>query len=488
VFHLGALGLDNPAAVSKPYHLGPHHVRIENSGKLLFETDVPAHWWNAQWTYRAAPFAIRRTPAQIAAANLMFYFGDTGCKVDGVSNYTYKGPMDSAGITVYMPTTGERADIGLVTDPSALFLLGGSSSPMLAWAQANDSCPLHFRDERTGKPIDLIKYPKANAMDMPGAGAPWFPKGPPDVKAPAYTAYGGEWHPQQAHFCEMSYVAYLATLDPGFLENVQYNANFTILCDAWISGQRNTATIYGELRGVAWAFRNLFMAHVATKDFETKCTAEGILFPDNLMPSGYFKALLDNQLTYYTKVMSDPNQQLWRLIAIDGMWGPWQADYMLTALAFGVLTGHDDWTPLYLWALGNVVARTNGTSGFPPGYGTPYYMGVGPNGATSPRFQSWGEAFDEIKNSTNPNIHNAGLTQAVYESLKADPLYGGKAFMGQGSMMTTRAALVMAAHLEKKKLANVRAIYPDLDPCLSNVNRMFHAYGLVGARTSVVIG
>jgi hypothetical protein len=115
-------------------------------------------------------------------------------------------------------------------------------------------------------------------------------------------------------------------------------------------------------------------------------------------------------------------------------------------------------------------------------------MGVGPNGATSPRFQSWGEAFDDIKNSTNPNIHNTGMTQTVYESLKADPLYSGKAFMGQGSMMTTRAALVMAAYLDKKKLANVRATYSDFDACLTNANRMFRAYGSVGARTSVVIG
>jgi hypothetical protein len=485
VFHLGALDVGGLIDLSKPYHLGRHHVRIEDDGKLLFETDVPSHWWNAQWTYRPTPLTIRRTPAQIAAANLMFPFGDTGCKVGAVSNYTYKGPMDSAGITIYMPTTGERPDIGLITDPSALFMLGGSSGPMLAWAQANDSCPLHFRDQRTGKPVDLIKYPKANAMDLPGAGAPFMPKGPPnpDPRVSNYSMFGGGWQPQQAHFCEMSYVAYLATLDRGFLENVQYNANFTVLTDAWISGQRNIATIYGEYRGVAWAFRNLFMAHAATRDAEARND-----LPTSCYPSSYFKELLDNQLTYHSRCMSDPNQAVWRLVGTDGMWGPWQHDFMMIALAFGVLSGHSDWAPLYLWALGNVVARTNGTSGFPPGYGTPYYMGVGPNGAVSPRFKSWGEAFDEIKNSTNPNIHNTGLTQTVYENLKADPLYGGKAFMGQESMMATRAVLVMAAYLDKKKLANVRATYPDFDTCLINVNRMFLAYGLVNARASVVIG
>ena len=483
VFHHGALGdLTKPTSTVKPYHLGPHHVRIEGDGKLLFEADIGAHWWNARWTYRPAAIAVARTPAQIVASNRMFPFGDTGCKVDIRANYTFKGPMDSAGITIYMPTTGERPDIGLITDPSAIFMLGGSPQSMIAWAQANDSCPLHFRDEATGKPIDLLRYPGANAADLPGIqGAPWLPKGQPDVRAPAYTAYGGGWQPQQAHFCEMSYVAYLATLDPIFLENLQYNANFTVLADGWESSKRGIATIYGEYRGVAWAFRNLFMAHAATQDAE----ARGGLAA-TCHPSSYWKKLLDNQLSYYNRRMTDPNWSLWRLVLTDGMWAPWQHDYMMTALALGVLTGHSDWTPLYLWALGNVIARTNGTSGFPPGYGTPYYMGIGPNGGGSPRFKSWAEAFEEIKNSADPNIHNTGLTQAVYDRLKADPLNGGKAFAGQEYMLTTRATLVMADYLDKKGLAQVRATYPDFDGCLYNAHKMVLAGGYVNPRVSVI--
>ncbi len=115
VFHLGALGdLSGRAATAKPYHLGPHHVKIENGTAILFDKDIPAHWWNAEWTYRPGPLAIKNPPAQLVAANRMFLFGDTGCKVGGVANYSFKGPMDSAGITKYMPTTGERPDIGLV--------------------------------------------------------------------------------------------------------------------------------------------------------------------------------------------------------------------------------------------------------------------------------------------------------------------------------------------------------------------------------------
>ena len=349
---------------------------------------------------------------------------------------------------------------------------------MLAWAHANGSFPHHYRDESTGKPVDLLKYPQANCYDTPAQGSPWFQRYPLD--AAGNNILGGGMVAQQAHFVEMSYVAYQATGDLGILENVQYNANYTILCDA-IQSTPKAAIIHGEYRGVAWAFRNLFMAHAATLDAE----ARGDL-PDSCHPSSYWKKLLDNQLTYYSKFMSDPNQTLWRLVGADGMWGPWQHDYMMVALAFGVLTGHSDWTPLYLWALGNVIARTSGTSGFPPGYGTPYYMGVGPNGTTSPRFKNWAEAFEEIKNSANPNIHYAALTQAAYDGLKADPLNGGKAFVGHEYLLTTRAALITADYLDKKGLANVRAMYPELNICLANVQRMFLAGGWVNPRASVI--
>ena len=392
VFHLGSLGdLTKPGEPPKPHHLGPHHVRIERAGKVLLDADIAAHWWNAQWTYRPAPIAVKKTPAQIVAANRMFPFGDTGAKIAAPANYMFKGPMDSAGITKYMPTTGERPDIGLITDGSGYFMLGQNPGPMLAWAQAAGSCPMHFRDERTGKPIDLLKYPRANAYDLPGLqGAPFLLKGPPDARAPVYSAYGGGWTPQQAHFCEMSYVAHMATLDPGFLEDLQYEANFCVLTDASHSTAKG-AIVFGETRGIAWALRQLFMAHAATQDAE----AAGVL-PAFCHPSSYFKTLLDQSLAYHNKTMSDPREQTFRLIGAENIrFSPWTVDYLLTSLAFGILTGHAGWAPLYLWCLGNVVARTNGTSGYPPGLGTSYRLNTvaGGQDAALPKF-TWAQTFD----------------------------------------------------------------------------------------------
>ena len=465
VFHLGALGDLTKARVQPaPYHLGTHHVKIEKDAGVVLDADIPAHWWNAEWTYRPAPIATKRTPAQIVAANRMFPYGDTGARIGQTANYTFKGPMDNAGITIYMPTTGERPEIGLITDPSASYMLGGKPGPMLAWAQAAGSCPMHFRDEKTGKPIDLIKYPGTNAYSEEKQGAPWLLAGPPNPEATAYRKFGGDWVPQQAHYYELSYLAYVATLDSGFLEDLQYSANFTVLCDGYMSAQRNIATVYGEYRGIAWAFRNLFMAHVATQDAE----AAGTL-PSTCHPASYWKKLLDNQLAYYHKFMVDPANQTFRLVSGPGVFGPWQVDYMLTALAFGVLTGHSDWAPLYIWALKNAIDRTSGKSGYPVGYGGAYYMD---NKA------SW---YDSFLAMWPPNAPPP--TQAQIEILKADPFNGGKAMTGGEYLMTTRAVLVMGSYLDKKGLANVRAAYPDLDICITNVSRMV---GATNPRVSVI--
>jgi len=168
----------------------------------------------------------------------------------------------------------------------------------------------------------------------------------------------------------------------------------------------------------------------------------------------------------------------------------------LMALAFGVLTGHTDWIPFYVWALGNVIARTNGTSGFPPGYGTPYYMNrvpwktdatgkpmPGEFNMTATPF-NWAQSADYCMTTDRDG---SPLRPEQIAVLKADPLNGGKAMTGIESMMCTRAVLIAAAYLEKKGLANIRATYPELDRCVANADRMVRNSGSVNPRVSLIL-
>ena len=179
-------------------------------------------------------------------------------------------------------------------------------------------------------------YFTANAYDAPGyEGSPWLAKGPPNPNDGNYSTFGGGWSVEQAHHPEFLYVAHKATGDLGFLESLQYHANFLVCTDSILSNGQGKAIPSGEYRGLAWAFRTLFMAHVATQDLE----AIGPL-PSYLLPSSYFKTLLDNALAYYSQCMTNPAAQIFHVIVngVPTSFAPWQCDYMLTALAFGVLT------------------------------------------------------------------------------------------------------------------------------------------------------
>lgn len=467
IFHLGVLGnLPADQDPKQPFNMTAYKAVVDD-GVTTKTYDVPAHWWNGRWTHYPSPISIVRTPAQLVAARRMFPYGDTGCKLPSQSVTPKCTLMGSSDITIYMPTTGERPDIGLSTDNSAWYMLGKDPDGMIQWGLAGTSCPMHFRDQGTGKPIDLLKYPSTNSYSLPGyQGSPWLAQG--KQAANGYCEYGGGWQPQQAHYCEMSYVAYLATQNPSFLEDLQYSANFTVFCSKEVSGPAVPA---GEYRGAAWAFRNLFMAHAATLDAE----ASGSL-PNGCLPSSYWKTILDNTLAHYSKYMGDPNNQVFRLVTGYQRFAPWQCDYMLTALAFGVLTGHSDWSPLYLWALENVIARTRNTpwqnGGFPPGWGTPYYMDVAP---------TWYDAFLGLKDKPE-----GGVSQAQIDALKIDPLNGGKAMQGNEYLMTTRAALIMADYLDKQGICNVRGTYPELDKCIKICTDMNTSYGSMNPRVSVI--
>jgi len=474
LFRLGSLGdLTAPGSTVKPYQLGPHHVKIESETAVLLDRDVPAHWWHAQWTFRPAPITVKRTPAQLVAANRMFRFGDTGCRVGGDPGFKYSGPMDSAGITKNMPQTGERPDIGWTTDAVAVWMLGGSPNSMLAWAQAADSVPINYVDDKTGKPIDLTVYPNANNYPSPGAqGRPWIAGGA-----------GNGWDADISHFPSMTYAAFETTHDIGFLHNLQHAANFSSIDDAYSCSPTVGAVVnFEQTRQLAWGFRNLFEAHIATKDAE----ALGILPPD-LHPSGYFKRLLDNNLKFYSSQMKEPRRQTPRLLGPLWHYSPWQVDYLLTSLAFGVLTGHGDWTQLYLWVLGNAVARTSNKSGYPPGLGTLYRLnsvrGGDANTNPNPTMLTWAQVAPEMMNDTE-----ARLSQAQIDALARDPLNGGVPLANPdgGYMMTTRAVLVMADHLDKSGLAPVRASYPELDACLKIADRMVRTIGIMQPRVSVV--
>lgn len=469
-----------PESQNPPPDQPPYTVTIDGVSK-----NIPSHGWRQRATFRSAPISIKNKPDQIVAAKRFFPMADPGGP--GIGNTAaiaaippFKGPFDNSTTIKGMTQTGGGSDRWLITDEASYFMRTGIHGPMIAKALSADSVPVNDIDENTGKPVDLLKYPTLNCM-MNGV-SPSFAVGPKDASGHFQCSDG--WGPSSDHYPSLCYIAFQATYDLGFLLNLQTSANFPFLSDWWttynLSGTPRKATLNaGQTRQLAWPLRMLFEAHTATLDAE----AAGIdLATYDLLPSSYFKTLLDNNLAFYTKQMQDPQRQQFRLLGPD-IWpvGPWQCDYLHMTLAFGVLTGHSDWAPLFLWTLGNPIARTSGKSGWPQCYPVAYYMNTIAKGDVlqadtvppAPRL-TWAQAFDD-----QVAHHLVTMPQAEHDAIKADPSNGGKLCArdggggGDGTMFAgVRFALIAADHVDKLGLAGVRAMYPEFDTCLSNVQGM----------------
>lgn len=490
--HLG----DALAAETDVHHLGPHHITLSENDVVIFDADNDRHGWNQEWTYRSAPFTIRMTPDQIVAAKLLPTFGPNGNKVFPVNNYTFKAGafFDNAGVTIYMPTTGERADIGLVTDPAGLFMLTGQTGPMLAWGRAGGSCPNHWIDTSTGLPIRVSAYPGMNSYSLPGyqwdpvkgTKSPYIWKGP---RAPnGYPLYADDWGPQPAHYCDMHFVASISTHDPVFLRDLQNGAVFTLGESAELflpDGRRVQA---GEYRGVAHGLGMSFKARAATKHAEDN----GWFVTGFHAPSTYFDEMLAPSQIYYADKMANDVACARFNVFPQGKStiGPWQHAYLVIALAEGMLTGAPGWEPIFISAVKNTVARFSGKSGWPPAWGG-YYIDL--HADDQSLLPDWGAVFDQFYHGEQQNAataaahgqnYNPAIDTATYNKLKTDPINGFVMLGTAAYIVNDRAGMVFADYLEKIGVCDVRAQVPDFDAALANVEAFFHKYGSVSARVA----
>lgn len=477
VFHLGTIW--TPAETH--LNLTAHHASIE----AVFDADLTDHWWGAHWTYRPKPLRAVRSPAQIVAMRGSFPFGDTGVKVTGPSKpATFKGPMDTSTVTLYMPTTGERGDIGHITDVSAWWMLGNAPDSMFAWAQAGESCTIYFRDENTGRPIDLIKYPTANCYYSSAQGKPWIRGTLPEDKLTGFPGNKGTnpWSPQEAHFCDMYYMAFMASQDLNILEGLQYAANFMLLNDNAISVKQKKAVLHGEYRGLAWAFGLLFKAWFATKDAESR----GPL-PAFLHPSSYWQTLIDQSADYYLSLMTGPLFDKFSLMVPQGHYSPWMHDYLCTTMGLGALMGQPKAALIFNKIIKNNIDRASGESGYPWSATTSYRLSTCEPGADgkgdlkNPPLADWSAVFKA--RLVDPE---AKITQAKYDQLLADPSNGGVPITGGYYINESRAVFAMADYLDKNGIVPVRATHPDFDLAYGHILTLYKNYGHPYLRTAVV--
>lgn len=310
------------------------------------------------------------------------------------SRFRYAEPLDSGGVYMYFPATGERSEIGLVTNVQGLYLLSQSDawwSAVLAQAEGGMSIPWSIRDEG-GTPIN------------------WFRSGPGIANRLSLDAHynnrkrssylptdGNGWHVDDAHQPALFYLPWILTGDPYYLEGLQFQNSRNTLFSSYRKKKSNLARITAsQYRGVAWNFRSLVQLQATTP----------ASVPSWLLPRSYYvRQAQENiaELEERTVKSDDPLPKILN-IADHHSSGPafWQHDFLTAVLGWGVLMGNTEYKPLFEWAIKNPIARVNGTSGWPRRNPIVYYL-------TTRTVTSWEDAWNQYSETAGVTLPEEGV-------------------------------------------------------------------------------
>lgn len=385
-----------------------YEIDVRQGGKSLFQHGPFTHYHHARWHkvfwHGEAPRARVRhhMPYFLATRAVWNYNLDLGIPDAVLAEDAARlaksntGPMGSAFITPYFPTTGGRADIGPLPRWTALYLITQdprAEAVMLANADAAGSVPIHYRDAPTDQPVSLETHP--------GLALRFGQSSAKDAMPPMKNA-GTPWTPDTAHQGSFAYVPYLLTGDLFYLDETLFWAN-------WNMGSANPGYRDGgkglihpeQLRGQAWALRSIGEAARA--------------LPERHPMKAYFqKKLADNLSWYLNRYPRNPNKAGISPLGLvekpdePHVTGPWQNDFL--ALVVGQLAEGGD--PLaaeyYRWLSRFTVGRfTHEKEGFCPQKGPAAYLKI--RDGANRLIGDWGTLFK----ANWPNISSCQVNMAV---------------------------------------------------------------------------
>jgi hypothetical protein len=384
VFELGAIWPTEPAA-----NLGAYTATISKDGATLATVSVPQHFWFSRWRWCSAPRPVIAEVSDLVAGGLVPRFDLTagGNLTPPSLPVTYVGPMDLAGITPYMPQTGNRYDIGIVTEWQADYLCTCSAASLtstLAQLEGSGTLPWHYRDETTGAPLDTAVYLRASSFNQ-WESDPYIPWSVGNTGIELDTS----------HEPDLAFVPFILTGDPYAIEEMQFAVTYNVIKQN--PAYRNSYNMTGALRAHAWALRT--MANAA------RCTPDNV--PKWLLPRAYFRTLLDGNRDYvagtYAASLANPFRGMCVMedgqgapaetyIPADCAGAPWWEDYESAVQGHVIQMGFTDWLPNFQWQIQNLVERTNGTSGWKRGAAFPYKIALRAD-ASSPYATDWANAW-----------------------------------------------------------------------------------------------
>lgn len=315
--------------------------------------------WNYNLGLTIPESVLAREASQLAAANT--------------------SPMGPVFLQTYFPSTGGRDEIGPIPRWSAMYLISQDDrarASMLANADAAAGVPMHYRDEKTDQPLDVVSYPNVSVR---------FGTSSPALPTPSGTTV---WDVDTAHQGSFAYIPYMVTGDAFYLDETMFWAAWNIAGVNPSNRNGSSGLVrWNEVRAQAWALRSIWEAKSA--------------LPDSHPMKGYFSTILQNNLSDYASFYRSGNAStspmgiISSVLTGDGTGtnaAPWQNDFVSAVLSLMSENGEPQSKTVLDWVSQFTVGRfTKDNEGFCAVKAPAYYLGITDN---SGKFlSSWSALF-----------------------------------------------------------------------------------------------
>lgn len=343
-----------------------------------------------------------------------------------------------------MSQPGYQQPIGLLPTADVLYLVANSGAEYAAVVRNGYSAgryALHYRDERTNRPIKFSSYPRLvmpNGSGLKDSGSSTSNDYTPTVSG---TRAPG-WDP--AHSPSVGYLAYLLTGRWYFMEEVQFAATAHYLWNTDSAVRRDGAkglmtTVNGavQARSTAWTLRTLSQAVCVSPDAESDVRPELVA------------SLEANIDFHHARYVAQPNNPFGLLDSVD--YGgaafyrsaAWMNDFCTAAFgymkAMGLPISQAASTRLdafFAWLARSAIGRLGTRDGFQYMNAAPYTLPYSPSktpdfaGGTGPWYASWAEIYADAYTSDRATYKSQPWVSTKDGVLGGEIMPGANSFWG----------------------------------------------------------
>lgn len=339
--------------VVTPAHiLWPYTATIKRGDTTLALVTVPRQYWLTRWRWQSAPRPIMRSHDDLVAMKAILPL-DAQALWNNPPDFSlpaavWTGPLGTAGINTAMGTTGDRQEIGPITNLQGSYLMRGNPEArtgMMAQAEAVGSFPFWLRE--SGNLLDVYAHPY-QALNQT-ADARRYPQ-----LYPAFpTGDASFFRLDNAHFPAVAYVPWLLTDDPYFLEGAQMSAIYA-------ATQANYHQLNQKLPGLAAPFQKRGWGW-GCRDILRMAALAPESTPGWLQPRSYFRKMATDNLTYVQRHMASQIKacRIFHMVGLNSSIDSWIEGYCLSGFGWAKWSrAFPEWDAAIDWMAATLLEQT----------------------------------------------------------------------------------------------------------------------------------